>query len=116
VIEYVFKVFRNEPEVQRHEYRAEKRRAKKSFEYTMAILRKHSYAVAFLYAERAHHISPTINSLAKLSVSQSQVAAHYGLFARVSDERALEKIVFFERNDHDYTSTDYSFELMSNRE
>src|SRR5215470_4658625 len=107
VVEYILEIIRQEAKIERHQYRAEQRRAKECFEHTVAILREHRHAVALSDSQTAYRIGPAVNALAELAICEPGIAANDSFFACMRDERALKKVKFIERNDHDYTSGFY---------
>src|SRR5262245_42848613 len=89
VVQDVFEIIGEQPEVHRHRHSADLRSAEVSFDHPMAILRQDSNAITLLDAQCSHCICVPPGPLAELVVGEPVTPTDNGFLVAVDSERPL---------------------------
>ena len=106
MLDQIRKIIRGQPVVDRHQNRADLRDRVKRFELSVRVGRDVSDTITLSHTECLQGGRPTITSVEKLFVVQSQIAVHYSIAFGVELARATREFERSERRFHKRKSDD----------
>jgi len=100
MLDQIRKIIRGQPVVDWHQNRADLRDSVKRFELSVCVGRDISDTITLSHTERLQGVRPTITSVEKLFVVQSQIAVHHSIAFGVELAGATREFERTERRFH----------------